>query len=218
MPSSPKKGCTRYGAIKEPEAKFGTEERFQWQKPKFSSDVVYNVSDPANTRNILFGSSLRNDTSENPAAKSSTGPGSYDPAGCYDHLSEYAMKKGNRFSASARESMAMKTPSPGPVYNIDKQFYTGAEKNEGIGFNCDSRKDSKPLPAGAGADMVLVKMPKSVAITIGKRFKQKTGAGTSPGNIYNAHEKMNFQTGPKFSFGNGKGDRFSKAGFLPELD
>jgi hypothetical protein len=65
-----------------------------------------------------FGNSLRTGMDdENPDAKKrSTGPGSYEFANCYDHLSEYQSTHANRFALAPRQSMAMKTPSPGAVF------------------------------------------------------------------------------------------------------
>jgi hypothetical protein len=69
----------------------------------------------------------------------STGPGSYEYGHCYDKISEYKQRHANRFSGAAREGPGLKTPSPGPVYNISKQYWNGPEKALKIGFNCDSR-------------------------------------------------------------------------------
>jgi hypothetical protein len=115
---SPKKPVTRYGAVPEITVKFGNEERFQWQKSQNSSDVVYDIPVLQPSKSIIFGNSLRvGMDDENPDAKKrSTGPGSYEFANCYDHLSEYQSTHANRFALAPRQSMAMKTPSPGAVF------------------------------------------------------------------------------------------------------
>jgi len=115
---SPKKPVTRYGAVPDIAIKFGNEERFQWQKSQNSSDVVYDIPVLQPSKSIIFGNSLRAGMDdENPDAKKrSTGPGSYEFANCYDHLSEYQSTHANRFALAPRQSMAMKTPSPGAVF------------------------------------------------------------------------------------------------------
>jgi len=215
-----KQDVTRYGAIKKPDAKFGGEERFAWQKAKFCSDVMYDMPSSAMTKSVVFSTSSRKGMDDdNPDQKKrSTGPGSYDFAHCYDHNSEYVTKPAYRFTAAPRQSMALKTPSPGPVYNIDKQFYTGPVKNEGISFNTDSRKPLYGGCASADADMLLPKLSPGPAITIGKKLKFRDHSADTPGSVYDVQKYINFKTGPAFSFGMGRGLRFSNAGFLPELD
>jgi hypothetical protein len=212
MPS-PKKPCTRYGPIKGSDIRFGTEERFQWQKAKFVSDVVYDLPE-SSAKSIVFGSSLRKGMDDGEAAKSSTGPGSYDFSHCYDKCSEYPTKMGNRFAAAPRQSMAVKTPSPGAVYHIEHQYYTGPEKNKGISFNCDTRP---PLynASSSNAEVLPLKLPKGPSISIGARLKRKDLISTTPGAIYNINMKS---TAPSFSFGKGKGNRFKEVGFLKEIE
>jgi hypothetical protein len=129
-PSKLKKlDVTRYGPVKHGEIKFGTEERFQWQSSKSTNDVAYKLPEMTMSRSIVFSQATRKGMDdENPDNKKrSTGPGSYNYSGSFDHLSEYVKKEANRFSCSARQSMAMKTPSPGPVYNIEKKYNMGPE-------------------------------------------------------------------------------------------
>jgi len=47
------------------------------------------------------------------AKKRNNGPGSYDVMRSYDYNSEYVSRKGFRFGGAPRQSLAMKTPSPG---------------------------------------------------------------------------------------------------------
>lgn len=213
-----KKEVTRYGPVANTDIRFGTEERFQWQKAKYISDCVYELPSVGITRSIIFPSSVRKGMdADNPAAKSSTGPGSYDPERAYDHISEYISRKGNKFGAAPRESLAMKTPSPGAVYQIEKCYYMGPEKHKGISFNCDQRPPLYGSGGGNQADVNNPPLPKGPAITIAGRLKHKDLLSSSPGAIYNVHKVVNFQTGPSFSFGKGKGNRFKQIGFLPEL-
>jgi len=217
MSSPRRRKVTRYGPIPDGSIKFGTEERFAWQRAQYVSDVVYKLPDTSLTRDVIFSSSVRQGMdAENPDAKKrSTGPGSYNPGNCYDHISEYIARKGNRFGAAPRESMAMKTPSPGAIYQIEKCYYMGPEKNKGISFNCDNRP---PLNAGGGcganADVNCPPLPKGPSITIAGRWKEKNLSASGPGAVYDVHKVLNFKTGPSFSFGKGKGDRFKAVGML----
>mmetsp|Transcript_25692 Transcript_25692/g.51489 ORF Transcript_25692/g.51489 Transcript_25692/m.51489 type:complete len:235 (+) Transcript_25692:41-745(+) len=216
---SPKKIVTRYGPIKQADLKFGTEKRFQWQSAENTGDVMYEIPDFQPSKSVVFGSSLRKGMDEeNPDAKKrSTGPGSYDYSGCFDHLSEYAHKNGNRFGQAPRQSMAMKTPSPGAVYNIESQFWNGPDKHNGIGFSNSTRQSLYGTSLGANADMFFPKPESGPAITIAKRLKTKSLGSSSPGAVYDVHKKVDFRTGPAFSFGKGRGSRFQQIGFLPEI-
>jgi len=217
--TSPKKQVTRFGVVKNPELKFGNEERFKWQNALNSNDVVYELPELTTTKSVIFGSSLRvGMDEENPDNKKrSTGPGSYDFAPCFDHNSEYMTKAGTRFGCAPRQSMAVKTPSPGAVYNIEKQYWNGPDKSMGIGFVNASRQNLYGSSLGANADMFFPRSETGPSITIASRFKSKKFTGSTPGPIYDVHKKMNFQTGPSYSFGKGKGNRFKEIGFLPEI-
>lgn len=218
-PKSPKKEVTRYGVVHHTDIKFGGEQRFAWQNATNTTDVAYELPEMTMTRSVIFGSSLRKGMDEeNPDNKKrSTGPGSYDYSGCYDHNSEYVTKVGNRFGCAPRQSMAVKTPSPGAVYNIEKQFWNGREKSMGIGFVNATRGDLYGTSLGANADMYMPKYETGPAISIAKRFKVKKAQDSTPGAIYDVDKKFNFKTGPSFSFGKGKGNRFKEVGFLPEI-
>ena len=202
---------TRYGPNSNSTVSFALEERFAWQKAKFQSDVVYDVKSEGAGRTVLFPMNVRTPLDDNPDAKKrSTGPGSYDVQHAPNHISDYIFKGGQRFSTAARESMAAKTPSPGAVYNIDKCYYRGADKNEPISFNCDDRKPLGQAPSDA--DMLWPQLSKGPAITIAKRLKRKEKGADTPGPIYNI--RQGWKTGPSFSFSKGRGDRFSSFGIL----
>jgi hypothetical protein len=192
---SPKKTVTRYGPIKEADLKFGTEKRFQWQSSAETSDVIYEVQDVLSNKSVVFGNSLRKGMDEeNPDAKKrSTGPGSYEFAGCFDHLSEYSVKGANRFSQAPRQSMAMKTPSPGAVYNIENTFWNGPEKNLGIGFANSARGALYGSSLGANADMYFEKAEKGKGVSIAKRLKIKELGSSSPGAIYDVHVSFRYE-------------------------
>lgn len=207
---------TRYGPNSQSTVSFSQEERFAWQKAKFQSDVVYDIKPDYTGRTVLFSGALRKPSDDNPDAKKrSTGPGSYDVANSAEFLSDYIHKGGQRFSSGARESMAVKTPSPGPVYTIDGCYYRGPDKKEPISFNCDSRTSL----GGAGnvdADMLWPQLSKGKAITIAKKLPRKDRSADTPGPHYKI--RQNFQTGPSFSFGRGRGDRFSSISILKGLE
>ena len=134
--------CTRYGPVHSPVTKLGTEERFAWQKPQFSSDVMYELPPVTMSRVVSFPSAVRGgmDDLANPDAKKrSTGPGSYNPETCFDRLSDYCVHRASRFADAPRQSMDMKTPSPGAVYNVEKCYWNGPVKTIGISFNKDQR-------------------------------------------------------------------------------
>ena len=104
--------------------------------------------------------------------------------------------------------MAIKTPSPGAVYNTEGLFSSGSNKTIPISFNCDSRKPLSNECASANADMLWPKLPKGPSITIAGKLNKKSRFGGTPGAIYDVHKKMDFRTGPSFSFGRSKAARF----------
>lgn len=167
-------------------------------------------------KNTVFGTSLRKDESIGEAAKSNTGPGSYEFMKCYDHHSEYAKREGNKFACAPRQSMALKTPSPGAVYNLGSAYYRGPEKKQGLGFAVSQRKPLYGGCASADADMFMPQSERGPAITFAGKPKQPQLALSTPGAVYDVHKKVDFRTGPSYSFGKGKGDRFKSIGFLPE--
>lgn len=212
-----RKPCTRYGVVANCQPAFAKEERFAWQKPQFTSDSVYDLMDKPNTKNTFFGTGLRPPLNE-AGTKSSTGPGSYDFTKCYDYCSEYKKLYGNKFAQAPRQSMAMKTPSPGAVYNLGSTYYTGPERKSAIGFANSQRGELYGGSTTANADCFIPKPDYGYGITMAGRPKKKHLDHSTPGAVYDVHSKVNFKTGPSFSFGKGKGNRFSKFGFLPEPD
>ncbi len=206
----PRDLITRYGPRDQSTVSFAKEERFAWQKAKFQSDVVYDVKPEGAGRSVIFSGSLREDACDNPDAKKrSTGPGSYDVSNAPNFISEYIRKGGNRFASAARESMAVKTPSPGPVYTIEGCFFNGVDRGKKISFNCDKRK---PLHEGTptDADMLWPQLSKGPSVTIAKRIPQKVKGSDTPG----PYQLRPQATGPQFSFGKGRGDRFCSFGIL----
>lgn len=140
MPRSSEKDCTRYGVITTSATKIGSEERFSWQKQTSSTDGMYDLPDQRCHRTVTFGTALRmSEESNSDAVKRRAGPGTYECSTCYDKVSDFKNKQGNRFALAPRESLDLKTPSPGPVYVISNQYWNGAEKGIKIGFNCDTR-------------------------------------------------------------------------------
>jgi hypothetical protein len=180
---------TRYGPIKQPDLKFGTEKRFQWQNTGSSSDVMYEIPELGASRSVIFSNSLRKGMDdENPDAKKrSTGPGSYEYGDCFNHCSEYVVHNANRFSQAPRQSMAMKTPSPGAVYNIESCYWNGPDKHNGIGFANSTRGALYGSSLGANADMFFAKPETGPSISIAKRLKVKEIGASSPGAIYDVH-------------------------------
>lgn len=184
---SPKKDVTRYGPVKFPDTKFGGEERFQWQKSKSTNDVAYDLPEMKMSRSIVFSQATRKGMDdENPDNKKrSTGPGSYEYSGCFDHISEYAVHVANRFPCAARQSMAQKTPSPGAVYNIEKTYYRGPEKPLAVGFPTSARRPLFNPSAAANADMFIPRTDYGPGKTIaGRPSGKKYFDQATPGCIY----------------------------------
>ena len=50
-----KRDVSRTGVIHAPETIFGSEERFQWQKPKHICDVMYDTPSQTITKSVIFG-------------------------------------------------------------------------------------------------------------------------------------------------------------------
>jgi len=209
-PTSPSHFVTRHGRAHSPEASFGHETRFQWQGAQFVSDVAYKLPDTKMTKSAVFGTSARQgmDDENADAKKRSTGPGSYNIEHCYGFHSEYNKKPAYRFGGATRQSMDMKTPSPGAVYNTQEVYRTGKDKGIKISFNCDSRKPLYNESAASNADILWPKLPQGTAVSIGKRLKVKGLGHDTPGAVYEVHKIVNFKTGPAFSFGKSKASRF----------
>ena len=213
--SKPKRPpVTRYGVVGNNSTRFGNEERFAWQKAKFQSDCVYALPSSMMTRSSRFGGANRKPLNDN--ENGTTGPGSYNPEKCYDAISDKVYHPAQRFSAAPRESMVMKTPSPGAVYNVGKTYWNGPDKSQPIGFNRDHRK---PLHVGENAskdaDMFLPKPTYGTARSIAKKLKRKEKGSDTPGAVYDI---VRTNRGPEFSFGKGRGDRFYPLGILKAFE
>lgn len=181
---------TRYGRVRSPQTRFGNEERFLWQSDKNINDVSYQLPSVRNHRSVRFGQSLRQSMDEmtNPDSKTrDTGPGSYDISGSFDFVSDYVNHQATRFAGAPRKSMEMKTPSPGAVYNIEKKYYTGPDKREGISFSVAGRSALFTKPVTANADMYVPKPDRGPEITMGLRPKKKLLDNGTPGCIYDSH-------------------------------
>lgn len=176
---------TRLGPIRKFEPKFTKEERFRWMKPRLSSDVIYDVRDVASSRRIFFGTATRGEDSVTVEAKKRTnGPGSYEVLRSIDRLSDYHTRSAYRFGNASRESMVVKTPSPGAIYNIKNVYWNGPDDKIAIGFNCDRRKPLYTSTTSVNAEPVYPKLPQGPAISMGKKLKQKPKSSDVPGPIY----------------------------------
>lgn len=176
---------TRFGPVHSYEPKFTKEERFRWQSPTASSDVIYVLPNESSARRVFFGTASRGEDSTTIEAKKQTiGPGSYEVGKSFDRNSEYITRRVYRFGNSSRDSMVMKTPSPGAVYNLKNAYWNGPDNRLGISFNCDHRKPLYNTTTGADADPVYPKLPIGRSVTIGKRIKIKPKSSDVPGPIY----------------------------------
>lgn len=193
---------------------FGTEERFR-NTNKSQTDNLYSLPKINDAKSIIFPSASRDFTvGASRINVSNTGPGSYDVSKGYDWNSEYPKKTGSRFATCPRESMAMKTPSPGAIYQIDNTYWNGPVKKLAIGFNTDERfADTKG--SASTADLYIPKYDTGRAITIGQKLKMYNPGSLTPGPIYDSHLRKEYPT-PAFSFG--KEYRFKQVGMLPERE
>lgn len=208
-PSKSDKFITRYGPASPPSPSFGSELRFTWQSGGKGSDVMYDMPDMNPGNGFQFGSGTRRGMDDNPDAKTrSTGPGSYHAEQCYNFSSEYPAHSGFRFGGAPRQSMAVKTPSPGAVYNTEGLYSSGSNKTIPIGFGTDVRRPLDGVPASQNADMLWPTLAKGKSVSIGKKLNKKSRFGGTPGAIYDVHKKVDFKTGPSFSFGRSKASRF----------
>lgn len=193
---------------------FGTEERFRTQNCQ--TDNLYSLPKIDDTKSVIFPCATRlfeSDTSRLNA--SSNGPGSYDVQHSSKFYSEYPKKDAVRFGTAPRESMIMKTPSPGAVYQIDKVYFNGPKSKSGLSFGHDSRfAETKGLESSG---LFIPKSDTGRAFHIGQKLKMIEPCSGSPGPIYNAHLRKEYPT-PAYSFGKNKNDRFKQIGFLPESD
>lgn len=196
-----------------PEPQFGGEERFRWQNADNPADVSYKIPEMAPSKSTVFGTSLRSQAASK--NESTTGPGSYNVEKSYNSNSEFPFHCAPRFGAAARESMAMKTPSPGAVYDTGKIYKNGPDKNIPISFNCDQRKPLFNPSASSNADMLWPKLSKGVSVTMGKRLKTRTKGDRTPGAVYNVLTKS---SAASFSFGKSKASRFKDDGIDLSLD
>jgi len=180
------------------------------------SDVAYSLPSTMMTRASQFGTANRAGPATD-AQKSSTGPGSYTPS--VEGASEYVVHHAPRFGSEARAGMAMKTPSPGAVYNLGKTYWNGPSKQQAIGFNCDNRK---PLHEGdqctKDADMYMPRANYGQAKSIAGRLVHKAQGADTPGAVYDVANFYQKYRGPEFSFGRGKGERFGYVGILKGSD
>ena len=207
---SPTKFVTRHGVSSPTSPIMGGETRFQWQNALNASDVMYELPSMNPGKGFMFGTGTRGGLDdENPdRKKNSTGPGSYQVEGCYDSISEYPTRRAFRFGGAVRQNMAMKTPSPGAIYNTEGLFSSGSNKNLPISFPCDVRRPLGNECASKDADMLWPKLPKGPSITIAGKLNRKSKSNDTPGAIYEVHKIVNFKTGPSFSFGKSKASRF----------
>lgn len=197
---------TRYGRKGDAAMRFGTERRFRMQHSPSASDVMYNLPPTSSASTIRFGSSGR--TSLTPKSESSTGPASYNVNTAHAASSEARAKPGVGFGVCPRKGLGLNTPSPGAVYNVDGVYKTGKDSRLGTSFNCDYRKPLIEDCATRNAEMYCLQAPRRSGITFGSRHALSSPAPRSPGAIYNNHEIVDFRTGPSFSFGHSKTNRF----------
>jgi hypothetical protein len=191
--SSPSIEVTRFGPVRKFTPKFTKEERFRWQDAIHTSDVMYSLPNVSSSKRIFFGTSTRGEDSTTIEQKKQTiGPGSYDVTRSIDKMSEYRTRTANHFSKAPRESMVMKTPSPGAVYNLRNSYWNGPDNRIAIGFNCDERKPLYTSTTSANAEPVNPQLPTGKSITIGRKIKMKSRSSDCPGPIYDVLVRFSY--------------------------
>ena len=193
---------------------FGIEERFKTTSTS-ANDISYDVQPIDTTKSVIFPSSVRFSPEGSRINGSSNGPGSYDVSKGYQFHSEYPMKRANRFATYPRQSMDMKTISPGAVYDTDKVYFNGPDKRLPITFKSDTRFPEMQSSI-SNTQLFIPKSETGPAITIAKRLNRVEVGHDSPGNIYNVNYQK--RRAPAYSFGKGKHIRFKPVAFLPEPD
>jgi hypothetical protein len=87
-------------------------------------------------------------------------------------------------------------------------FRYGRDRSIGAGFNRDHRK---PMLISSTDATYYPKLPPATSVKVGQKLVKGSlfdlSSNRSPGAIYHT-EKYDFKTGPKFSFGANKQDRF----------
>lgn len=78
-------------------------------------------------------------------------------------------------------------PSPGAVYNIERQYWNGKEKPEAITFPNSTRQSLYGTSLNANADLFFPRTERGPSITIAKRFKPKLLGANSPGAVKPSH-------------------------------
>ncbi|CBN78920.1 conserved unknown protein [Ectocarpus siliculosus] len=214
-----KKSDVRFGNKEGGGTNFGSEERFAWQKCKYASDAMYTIPD-VKAPPFSFGTSTRADWKKimentkdlyNP----NSGPANYKTGNEYEVLSESPSRRDITFGTAARESMDLMTASPGVLYNVDGVFRNGPVKGKILpGFNLDTRKPLAENTKSSTAAMYSPKLAsKGGAVWFGEKEQERfqgtiEGIGRrSPGPVYDV-AKYGGPTGPKFSFGASRRDRW----------
>lgn len=204
---------TRLGPIHVPSPTFPKDDRFRAQTPSSLCDVIYSLPSVRMTRQITFPSTERDGTGD--ASNSGNGPGSYVYGDCFNHLSEKTSHHAGRFPRSQRQSMAMRTPSPGAIYNLGNTYWNGPVKTLPVRFNRDQRPAMNQESLTANADMLWPSLPRTPSVTIASRIPRRLQMGAGPGKIYDIKVRS---ASPSYSFGRGQTARFSPVNFLPEMD
>ena len=197
------------------------EERFRWQRPPNAFDAIYKVTLDSQVRDLHFGTSTREDwkttmINKRDSFNPNAGPGSYKLDKEFLVSSEMHFIEAPRFQDAPRESMALKTCTPGPIYNIEKVYKRGKEESLGVSFGRSKRKN---LHASSAADALYA--PKldrpdfAVSFGAGDRFHYEPKFSltmSTPGPIYNVNDPKCIDNikirPPSIVWGKGRGSRF----------
>jgi len=192
------------------------EERFLWQKPINEFDAFYTLPSALTKQTSVFGTSTREDwentyKNKRDGNNPNSGPGQ-NGRGDVTKLSTIRSQPNLKFGFASRNPSFERSTTPGPKYNVEGAFKDGPTNGKiAISFNKDKRK---PLWVSSTDAMYDPRLPKGKSMTIGKKVKKKQFSGSdfrSPGPIYDM-QKYDFKSGPSYSFGGSRSDRFSGPG------
>lgn len=222
LPTPKPKANTRHGYTSGSTTRLDMgEERFMWQRPPNEFDAIYKVKLDRQVRDLHFGTSTREDwkstmINKRDSFNPNAGPGSYKRDKEFLISSEAINKEAPRFQDAPREGMALKTCTPGPIYNIEKVYKRGKEESLGVSFGRSKRKN---LHEGSAADALYA--PKvdrpdfAVSFGAGDRFHYEPKFSltmSTPGPIYNVNDPRVMDSirpsPPAVVWGRGRGSRF----------
>jgi hypothetical protein len=209
-PRSPLAMVGRFGVTQATEPRFCSEERFADYANRNPCDNFYDLPDSKSKMSAFMGKSQRvsmSDTLPNSSGPE-VGPGKYNIEYSLDVSSEHMVHNAPKFGSDVRQSLELKTPSPGAVYDTEGLNRFGRDKTIKISFNCDDRPPLHYPICTKNVDFFTPSLPKGRQASFGRRLPEAKKGVDTPGAIYDGYKKVGFRTGPSFSFGASTSSRF----------